>query len=123
MSIPGRTKVMRIVCAVLCAVILQCMGLRSVLAQDPETPPSTKLPAGWKDMQAEPYLKAIITLYASLPSPTVDHQREIVEHAWTHFLKQPNFVANSDWNVVELAMRVPVERRIVRIVGEVVSKP
>ena len=73
----------------------------------------TEMPSGWKDLAAGPFFDEARKLF----KPTVQHEREIVEHAWTKFYNDPQFVAEADWATLNRASGWTRSKWPLRITG------
>lgn len=59
----------------------------------PKAGHAAPLPKNWKELPASDFLKAV----QQLP---IDPAAEVVSHAWSQFLNDPEFVASADWTTV-----------------------
>lgn len=87
------------------------------LGEEPASGPPSTMPAGWTNLAAGPFFAEVSKLVKATPPPTKDHQREVVEHAWTRFFNDPQFTAEADWPTIERAMSWALRRWELRITG------
>ena len=73
----------------------------------------SEMPSGWKDLASGPFFEEAKKLF----KPTEAHEREIVEHAWTKFYNDPQFIAQADWKTLNRALGWTRSKWSLRITG------
>ena len=86
-------------------------GKASAAVPAPPLEPVTALPDDWRDMEAGDFFLSVEKLLGAQRPPTIDHQREVMEFAWTRFLSDPQFAAQGDWETVVRAVRLVPQKR------------
>lgn len=99
-------------------ILFSAYGVPAHLYGDePESQEPAVMPDGWRDLSVEAFIHAADELFAAKPPASVEHQREVIAHAWG-MLNDERFVSDASWDDLHGLLSRFVTRRGVLVTGD-----